>query len=58
MHPRSWRSRLSTPAIGVIFAPAIGLGALTYGNGHSITAAAVVATATAVVGLWAVATEP
>ena len=58
MHPRSWRHRFSAPAIGAIFAPAIGLGVLTYGNGHSVTAATVVATATAVVGLWAVATEP
>lgn len=58
MHPRSWRQSLSVPALGAVFAPAVGLGALTYVNGHSMTAATVVATATAVVGLWAVATEP
>lgn len=58
MHLGRWRHRLSTPAIGAIFAPAVGLGVLTYGNGHSVATATIVATATAVVGLWAVATEP
>jgi len=58
MKTRLWRHRLTVSAIGVAFAPALCLGALSYGNGFSVVAATVVGTATAVVGLWAVATEP
>jgi len=58
MSIRAWRHRLTIPAISAVFAPALGLGLLSYRNGFSATAATVVGTATAVVVLWAVATEP
>jgi hypothetical protein len=58
MSIRAWRHRLTIPTIGVVFAPALGLGLLSYSNGFSAVAATVVGTATAVVVLWAVATEP
>jgi hypothetical protein len=58
MRIRPWRHRLTVSAIGVVFAPALCLGALSYSNGFSAVAATFVGTATAVVGLWAVATEP
>jgi hypothetical protein len=52
------RQRLTVPTVSVAVAPAVGLTALSYGNGYSLIAATVVGTATAVVGLWAIITEP
>jgi len=55
-------SSLAAPAYHsrdhAVFAPALSLGLLSYRNGFSATAATVVGTATPVVVLWAVATEP
>jgi hypothetical protein len=53
-----FRQRLTVPIVSVAVAPALGLSALSYGNGYSLITATVVGTATAAVGLWAIVTEP
>lgn len=51
------RPRLTGPAIGAVFAPAVSLTALSYSNGYSWIVATALGTATAAFGLWAVVTE-
>jgi hypothetical protein len=52
------RNRAAFPFVGVVFTSGVGLSALSYSNGYSLVVAAAVGTATAAVGLWAIATEP
>ncbi len=49
--------RFNFATAGVVFAPAVGLTALSYGNGYSIVAAAAVGAATAAVAMWALVSE-
>jgi ABC-type enterochelin transport system permease subunit len=51
-------AHVGVSAIGVVVALALGLGVLTATAGFAPWVAALVATATALVGYWALASEP
>jgi hypothetical protein len=57
MDVRISRQRLTVPTVGVWLATGITFTTLVYRNGYSLFAACGVGAATAIVGLWAVATE-
>lgn len=50
--------RFTLGTLGIAVAPAIGLTALSYGNGYSLLTSTIVGAATGAVGLWALMTEP
>ncbi len=49
--------RFNFATAGVVFAPAVGLTALSYTNGYSVVTAAAVGAATAAVAIWAIVWE-